>query len=329
MKHPFLKILSLSLTFSSLFCSVSAQNQSKLSGTIISDSSSSGVSADCAFDGDESTVYMSSQASHAWVGLDLGTQHVISRFRWLNKAGSYEMQYYLPWFYKKVQMPYSYQAVIEGANSPDFCDAVPIYMITSESDISAWQEVEIKTSRGFRYVRYVGPNSSYGQVCELEFYGSECEGNDSELYQITNLPTVSVHVTNGKDPVNKTTELSAYCSVIFQGGTKIVEDTCTFRLRGNTSMDFDKKPYRVKFSHKQKMPDCEYKAKKWTLIPNLDEKTLMRNVVGFEINKAVGLEYTPYCHSVDLIVNGEFRGSYQLCDQVEANKYNRTSFGCS
>lgn len=317
----FFSLAILLIGFIAFIVPASAQNQIKLNGTIISDSSASGDNpAIYAFDGDENSYYKSNQSSHAWVGLDLGTQHVITSFRWINKAGTYEMTYYLPWFYKRVNMPYCYQAVVEGANSPDFCDAIPIYMIISESEVATWQEAKIETTRGFRYVRYVGPNSSYGQICDIEFYGVEGSGNDSKLFQITNLPTVSVHVTNGEDPVNKTDELLAYSSVVSHSGSKIIEDTCTFRLRGNSSMEFEKKPYRLKFSNKQKMPGCDYKAKKWTLIPNLDDKSLMRNVIGFEVNKSVGLEYTPYCHSVDLIVNGEFKGNYQLCDQVEANK---------
>lgn len=44
----------------------------------------------------------------------------------------------------------------------------------------------------------------------------------------------------------------------------------------------------------------------------------MRNILAFEVSRRVGLTYTPFCHPVDLIVNGEYRGCYQLCDQVEA-----------
>jgi hypothetical protein len=44
----------------------------------------------------------------------------------------------------------------------------------------------------------------------------------------------------------------------------------------------------------------------------------MRNILAFEVSRRVGMSYTPFCHPVDLIVNGEYRGCYQLCDQVEA-----------
>ena len=44
----------------------------------------------------------------------------------------------------------------------------------------------------------------------------------------------------------------------------------------------------------------------------------MRNILAFEVSRRVGLSYTPFCHPVDVILNGEYRGSYHLCDQVEA-----------
>ena len=58
------------------------------------------------------------------------------------------------------------------------------------------------------------------------------------------------------------------------------------------------------------------KAKKWTLIPNWREKTLMRNNIAFEMSRRLGLSYTPWIQNVDVIVNGEYKGNYQLCDQV-------------
>jgi hypothetical protein len=32
------------------------------------------------------------------------------------------------------------------------------------------------------------------------------------------------------------------------------------------------------------------------------------------------MPYTPYSKAVDVLLNGEYKGCYQLCDQVEVNK---------
>ena len=46
----------------------------------------------------------------------------------------------------------------------------------------------------------------------------------------------------------------------------------------------------------------------------------MRNILAFELSRRMGLAYTPYCHPVDVVLNGEYKGCYQLCDQIEVNK---------
>jgi hypothetical protein len=51
-------------------------------------------------------------------------------------------------------------------------------------------------------------------------------------------------------------------------------------------------------------------------MPNWREKSLMRNNIAFEMSRRLGLRYTPWIQNVDVIVNGEFKGNYQLADQV-------------
>lgn len=84
-------------------------------------------------------------------------------------------------------------------------------------------------------------------------------------------------------------------------------------------------PYRVKFndgkSHhmlKDSPLQSPAKSKKWTLIPNWRDKSLMRNNIAFEMSRRLGLSYSPWIQNVDVIVNGEYKGNYQLCDQVTA-----------
>jgi hypothetical protein len=179
---------------------------------------------------------------------------------------------------------------------------------------------DVDCSRGFRYVRYVSPNDVRCNLAELEFYGYEGDGDDSRLYQITNLPTVVINTYGMQEIVSKEEELSSNVYIISKDGTDILSTTETgVRGRGNASwLYFPKKPYRLKFKSKQSPLDAPALAKKWTLISNYSDKTLMRNILAFEVSRATGQAYTPYIHPVDLVVNGEYKGCYQLCDQVEA-----------
>ena len=92
------------------------------------------------------------------------------------------------------------------------------------------------------------------------------------------------------------------------------------RLRGNGSLNFPKKPYRIKYNKKHRLLDAPAKAKKWTLINNYADKTLMRNMLAFELSRGMRLPYTPYAHAVDVLLNGEYKGCYQLCDHIDVKK---------
>lgn len=288
---------------------------SKLSGTIIgtaySVDYSSGQKSTTVntrhnvFDGDFETYFASYERSGTWVGLDLGSKHIIT------KIG------YSP----RITQPHRVElALIEGANKPDFSDALPIYMIRQAAPERKMTYSETSCSRGFRYVRYVSPNDVRCNLAELEFYGYEDEGDDSQLYQLTNLPTVIINTENAQEIVSKENEISSNVYIISENGIKLLSTSETgVRGRGNASWDqFPKKPYRLKFKSKQSPLGAPASAKKWTLISNYSDKSLMRNILAFEASRRFGQAYTPYCHPVDVIVNGEYRGCYQLCDQVEA-----------
>ena len=95
----------------------------------------------CAFDGDMQTFYASYDKSQTWVGLDLGSPHVITRVGWSPRNHSVGPG--------RVQL-----ALFEGSNSPDFLDAVPLYLIPETGTIGVMHRANVSVSRGFRYVRY-------------------------------------------------------------------------------------------------------------------------------------------------------------------------------
>lgn len=302
----------------SLVLPLSVPAQTKLTGTVIgnttgydydtSASSSSVNTRDAAFDGSFDTFFSSSKTSGGWLGLDLGTPHVITKVgyspRKIFVSGPEKM----------------YMGRFEGANNPDFSDALPLHLILEESPISQMTYAAVPVTRAFRYVRYIGPLDARSEVSELEFYGTATEGSDTQFYCPADLPAVIVNVEGLKDPTNKTTELPSVISVISADGQKLVQDSGLVRLRGNYSMQMAKKPYRLKFAHKTKLLGSPAKAKKWTLVPSHGDKTLMRNLLSFDISRRVGLEYTPFCTPVNVWFNGDYKGCYQLCDQVEIAK---------
>lgn len=290
----------------------------KLSGTVIgteySVDYSTGTSSttvntrEAAFDGDLNTFFASYERFYTWVGLDLGEKYVINRVGLSprnDNLGPGRMVL----------------AMFEGANNADFSDAIPLRIITEKGTIGEMTYADVDCSRGFRYVRYVGPHDARCNIAEVEFYGEKGEGDDSHLYQITNLPTVIINIKDAEDVVEKEKNLECHVTIINDNtiSNEIDSKLAEVRGRGNASWQFEKKPYRIKFDKKQNVLDAPAKAKKWTLINNYGDKTLMRNMIAFEISRRAGLTYTPYCQPVDVIMNGEYKGCYQLCDQIEVN----------
>ena len=262
---------------------------------------------DCAFDGDLKTFFASYERSYTWTGLDLGTPHVITRVGWSPRNDSQGG--------KRVLL-----GVFEGANREDFMDALPLYVSDEKGTIGTISYADVNCSRGFRYVRYVGPSDARCNIAELEFYGYAGEGDDSHLWQVTNLPTVTIHTLNGEIPYDKEHDIVSQLTIISDNGTKLLSEPGGTRERGNASRDFPKKPWRIKFDKKQNVLDAPAKAKKWTLINNYGDKTLMRNLLAFELSHRMGMSYTPYGTAVDVLMNGEYKGCYQLCDQIDINK---------
>ena len=241
-------------------------------------------------------------ASNRGKGLDLGEKHRITKVGYTSRATQEG----------RVQL-----GLFEGANQADFSDALPLVMIREQGN-SQMQYLPVEVTRGVRYVRFVGPENTHVNASELEFYGWKEEGNDSQLYQLTNLPTVVINTQNAKDITSKEVYTASNVYIISEEGKKLLSTQETgVRGRGNASWDFPKKPYKIKFADKHRVLDAPAKDKRWTLINNYGDKTLMRNILAFEVSRRVGMAYTPYCTPVDVILNGEYKGCYQLCDQVE------------
>ena len=258
---------------------------------------------DNVFDGNFDTFFATYDRNRTWVGLDLEQKHVIT------KVG------YSP---RKTQEGRVELAIIEGANDASFIDALPIAIIKQSGTSGKMQFIDVNCSRGFRYVRYVGPADARCNLAELEFYGFKADGDDSRFYQLTNLPTVVINTVNGKEITSKTEYVNSNVYIISEGGKNLLSTSETgIRGRGNASWGFPKKPYKLHFVDKQSPLGAPAHDRKWTLINNYGDKTLMRNILAFEVSRRVGMAYTPFCAPVDVVLNGEYQGCYQLCDQVE------------
>ena len=106
-------------------------------------------------------------------------------------------------------------------------------------------------------------------------------------------------------------------------GTVDVERAlCGARLRGNSTQNFPKKPFALKFDKKvgpQGMPT----DKRWELLANWMDRTMLRNAVAQDVAHctanalADGLGWNPRGTNVELIINGRHVGNYSLIEKVK------------
>lgn len=106
------------------------------------------------------------------------------------------------------------------------------------------------------------------------------------------------------------------------GSVNVAASTAMTRLRGNTSKNFPKKPFAVKFDSKTSVLGMP-KHKRWVLLANWKDKSLMRNHVAFGIAQKFSETFadsTPWqVHGefVELVYNGVHVGNYYLCEQIK------------
>lgn len=101
------------------------------------------------------------------------------------------------------------------------------------------------------------------------------------------------------------------------------------KVRGNSTSAPDKRPYRLKFAkkgassdgkaHKHDLLGKGYSKRNWTLLANHFDRTLLRNAIMYHLGTALGMDFNPGYKFVDLVINNEYRGTYQVSDQCEVD----------
>lgn len=156
----------------------------------------------------------------------------------------------------------------------------------------------------------------------------------TQFPQLTNLPTMYLTVvdTDGNQ-VEITSKTETYYSATIvlvdtTGSIKQRNETVGVRLRGNSTSasSIGKLPYRLKFPSKTgllKNPDGTNDfadLKSWTLLANAFDKTMVRNALTYELGQLFGFPFCPCYRFVDLVYNGDYRGTYQISDHVQQGK---------
>ena len=131
------------------------------------------------------------------------------------------------------------------------------------------------------------------------------------------VPKVYIY-TNGNE-IN--TESYTGCKIVIveekgEASTTLTDASSKIKIRGNSTSGADKKPFNIKFSEKTDVLGMG-KNKKWSLLANCFDKTLIRNQVVFDVAKVLNIPYTPDYRVVDVYVDDVLQGCYLLVDSIE------------
>ena len=91
------------------------------------------------------------------------------------------------------------------------------------------------------------------------------------------------------------------------------------KIRGNNTATYPKIPYQIKLEEKTALIG-EVKQKTWVLLADYIDLSLLRNRVTLDIARAINIPFAVQCQSVDLYIDGYYKGVYLLTDKVQINE---------
>ena len=136
------------------------------------------------------------------------------------------------------------------------------------------------------------------------------------------LPVVYINTEGGQAITSKEKYIDA--ELIIQGNetynsktTKLYNGATEIRGRGNSTWGQPKKPYRLKLDKKTDLLGMG-KSKHWVLLANYLDESLQRNALAYNLSGSMGMEQMSTVF-VDVVLNGDFVGNYQLCENIRVD----------
>ena len=200
----------------------------------------------------------------------------------------------------------------------------------SETTVNANDTVTLTATpaEGCKFVNWTIDGVDAGNENPMELVvtsTTEVKANFKEIKKT--LPKVYVETPNGVAITSKEV-WTEECIIRIEDefGEEVMNTTTNFRGRGNSTWSYPKKPYAIKLDSKAEVLGMP-KHKRWVLLANWMDRTLMRNAVAFEMARQI-MDWAPRGEFVEFYLNGSHQGNYYLCEQIkiDKNRVNITEF---
>ena len=202
------------------------------------------------------------------------------------------------------------------------------YITINRMWLCVGKNIEIENTKGYKikwYVddefvsedNYAPTEKDYESWIKAEAYGDNDELVCEDSVYFSKLPVVYIDTEDRQAITDKVTYRNA--SMFIQNNEEVdsavYDNSIQIKGRGNSSWGVSsKKPYKIKLGKKTDFYGMG-KNKHWVLIANYWDECLMRNTIAYNLSKELGLINMETVW-VDVILNGEYVGNYQLCEHI-------------
>ncbi|MBQ7907369.1 MAG: CotH kinase family protein [Clostridia bacterium] len=133
------------------------------------------------------------------------------------------------------------------------------------------------------------------------------------------VPALSINTVDYTDITSREEYLDCFVSLT-NYENEFEDISARIRGRGNSSWEYDKRPYKLKFDTRVDMFG-NGAAKDWTLIANHCDLSLSRNYLAQSVASLFdSINCTTSVQFVELYLNYEYIGVYLLCEQIEVQE---------
>lgn len=195
------------------------------------------------------------------------------------------------------------------------------YLLMGETiEVNCQEGLTLKYFKGDEYIGE-GPITMEYDLCEkwlrVEAYSDDTLVGEDKIY-CSNLPVIYIDTKDGAMPPPDDKSVKVTGTLHIQDNKQVESPVysgdMTLQGRGNTTWGWPKKPYKIKLDKKTDLYGFG-KNKKWVLLANYQDESLLRNTTAANLSKELGLT-TMETTWTDVVINGEYAGNYQLCEQV-------------
>ena len=148
--------------------------------------------------------------------------------------------------------------------------------------------------------------------------GTDIASYTIDVVRFTGLPVISIETNDFLSVDSRDVYVDAMLELEgWRHHDNILKSNISIRGRGHSTWDwYPKKPYQIKFDTSNSvlsMPE----ARRWILLAEYADKTMLRNKIAFEMGKLSDLPWVPSSEFTELFLNSEYLGTYNLVEKLE------------